>query len=162
MGPKLGPQSPNSLRFEGCMSGARSDWALGGLPCSSAALVCRVVLPAPGRCQRHGGRMRPPPFQRRDERANVHEGNEHSPRVSTRQRQVQTPMSIATTRHSYTIPRASWWFLGASWGLLGGILEASWGLLGASLGHIGCLLGLPGRLLGPSWRRPIKDRGILN
>eukprot|EP00959_Pyramimonas_sp_CCMP1952_P217835 4555772-Pyramimonas_sp.AAC.1 len=37
------------------MSGALEDWALGGWPCSSAALFCRVVLPAPGRCQRHGG-----------------------------------------------------------------------------------------------------------
>ena len=86
-----GPASGNtslpdvdSSRFAGCTSGARTDWALGGLPCSSAALVCSVVLPALGRCQRHGGRMRPPQFQRWDERANVHEGNEHSLRVSTR------------------------------------------------------------------------------
>eukprot|EP00959_Pyramimonas_sp_CCMP1952_P317458 6644151-Pyramimonas_sp.AAC.1 len=76
--------------------------------------VCFCRLP---RCSTvPTGRDAPPPrprFSRWSERANVHEGNEHSPRVSTGQRQAQVPRSMPAPPHSHKLPRASWWFLGA-------------------------------------------------
>eukprot|EP00959_Pyramimonas_sp_CCMP1952_P035433 742320-Pyramimonas_sp.AAC.1 len=62
--------------------------------------------PPRGATSAAGGACDPPhAFQRRDERANFHADNEHSPRANTRQRQVQIPMCVARTRHLYIVPR---------------------------------------------------------